>query len=95
MCGDVEQCPRPGYCRRSILELTSLLNNKGMKMFHQNVRGLFGNLGHVSGLLQSFPGIDILSLSETHIEAGLEQEEAIYDITGYSFINRPRKSGKG
>ena len=95
MCGDVEQCPGPGYCRRSILELTSLLNNKGMKMFHQNVRGLFGNLGHVSELLQSFPGIDILSLSETDIEAGLEQDEAIYDIPGYSFINRPRKSSKG
>ena len=64
-------------------------------MFHQNVRGLFGNLGHVSELLQSFPGIDILSLSETHIEAGLEQEEAIYDMPGYSFISRPRRSGKG
>ena len=36
-----------------------------------------------------------MSLSETHIEAGLEQEEAIYDVHGYSFINRPRKSGKG
>eukprot|EP00795_Rhopilema_esculentum_P007243 gene7243-12925_t len=95
MCGDVEQCPGPGNFRRNISELTSLTNNKGMKIFHQNVRGLFGNLGHVSELLQSFPGIDILSLSETHIEAGFEQEEAIYDVPGYSFINRSRKFGKG
>ena len=82
MCGDVEQYPGHGYCRRNIPELTLLINKKGMKMFHQNARGLFG---HVSELLQNFPGIDILSVSETHIEAGLEQEEAIYDIT---WLNR-------
>ena len=75
--------------------LLSLINNKGMKRFHQNVRGLFGNLGHVSKLLHSFPGIDILSLSETHVEAGLEQEKAIYDLPGYTFVNRPRNHGKG
>ena len=94
MCGDVEQCHGSGNFRRNISELTSLSNNKRMEMFHQNVRGLFGNLRHVSELLQSFPGIDILSLSETHIKVEFEQEEVIYDLPGYSLINRPKKSGK-
>ena len=37
----------------------------------------------------------ILSLSETHIEARSSMEDGVYDIPGYSFINRPRKSDKG
>ena len=49
-----------------MLELSSLLNNKGIKMHHQNVRGLSDNLGHVSELLKNFLAIGIFSLSEAH-----------------------------
>ena len=64
-------------------------------MFHQNVRGLLGNLAHVSTLLQSSPGMDILTLSETHLEVQNELADAACNIPGYSFISRPRKSAKG
>ena len=54
-----------------ILERASLkcplMCRKGMKIFNQNERGLLGSHLHVSALLQNFPGIDILSLSEPHI----------------------------
>ena len=95
MCGDVQSCPGPGNCTRNIQELDSLIKTRGIKIFHQNARGLSGNYGHVAELLQSFPGLHILSLSETHIEARSSQEEGVFDIPGYSFISRPRKSGKG
>ena len=39
--------------------------------------------------------MDILTLSETHLEAHNELAEAACNIPGYSFISRPRKSGKG
>ena len=54
-------------------------------MFHQNARGLLGNHLHVSALLQSFPGIDILSLSEPHIVVGNEHEEGVTYISDYSY----------
>ena len=95
MCGDVQACPGPGNCTRNLQELNSLIKTRGIKISHQNARGLSGNFGHVAELLQSFPGMHILSLSETHIEARSDQEDGVYDIPGYSFISRPRKSGKG
>ena len=95
MWGDVQSCPGPGNCTRTIQEMDSLTKTRGIKLFHQNARGLIGNYGHFAELLQSFPGMHILSLSETHIEARSNQEDGVYDISGYSFISRPRKSGKG
>ena len=59
------------------------------------MRGLLGNLVHVAVLFQSFPGMDILTLSETHLEEKNELVEASSCIPGYSFVSRPRKSGKG
>ena len=57
------------------------------------MRGLFSNISLVSVLLQSFRGIDILVLSETHIE-GDGEHSAFCDIPGYSFVSRQRKAGK-
>ena len=101
LCGDVESCPGPtsaqiGGGERIIDELMSLLKVKGLKILHQNTRGLLSNFAYISELFQSFKGIDILTLSETHIDEqdGLEPD-SYYDIPGYSFISRPRKSGKG
>ena len=92
ICGDVQPCPGPGYSNRNIRELTSLLHSRGIKIFPQNLRGLLGNLAHVSALLRSSPSMDILTLSETHLEAQNELAEAARNMPGYSFISRPRKS---
>ena len=66
LCGDVHPCPGPTNGRFAP-ELSAMLNERGMKLFHHNVRGLFSNKPHVQELLHDFgKGIDILSLSETH-----------------------------
>ena len=44
--------------------------------------------------LESCHGIDVLTLSKTHIE-GDDEHSAFCDIPGYSFVSRPRKVGKG
>ena len=95
LCGDVELNPGPGCGNEGTRKLNSLLMNRGIKIFHQNARGLLGNIVHVAVLLQSFPGMDILTLSETHLEEKNDLAEAACSMPGYSSVSRPRKSGKG
>ena len=62
-------------------------------MFHQNIRGLFSKKGLVEEFLHRSSNIGIFTLSETHIET--TEDDNLYNISGYSFENKPRKSGKG
>ena len=39
VCGDVEKCPGPTESN-----IRGLFNQKGLKVFHQNIRGLFHNI---------------------------------------------------
>eukprot|EP00794_Sanderia_malayensis_P000892 gene892-189_t len=97
LCGDIERCPGPIYqndITRNSPEMNSLLGKRGIKIFHQNVRGLSSNINLVSVLLQTFRGIDVLTLSETHIESD-DEHRVFYNISGYSFVSRSRKAGKG
>ena len=98
MCGDVEPWPGPinqQDCSRSIPELNSLLQKRGLKILHQNA-GLFANMAYISETFESFRGIDILGLSETHIDHKRdEMPPSLFDIPGYSFVSRPRPDGKG
>ena len=55
-----------------------------MKIFHQNVKGLFSNKPYVLELLQTFKGIDILPMSETHIND--QDPKSLFEIPGYTFI---------
>ena len=69
MCGDTESCPGP--CSENngqIPGLRQLLRQRGLKVFHQNVRELFSNITLISELFQSFNGIKILTLRETHMQ---------------------------
>ena len=86
MIGDVERCQSPDNPRRHSSEMSTLMCNKGMKMFHRNVKGLFGNHFHLSALLQNFSGIDILSMSATHIVVG-NKHEGVYHIPDCPFIS--------
>ena len=65
------------------------------KILHQNVRGLFANHVYICELIQSFKGIDILTLSETHIESNDTDAWTMLKILGYIFISKPRPTGKG
>ena len=65
LCGNVESCPGPISAQidseRIIDELMSLLRVKGLKILHQNVRGLSSNFAYMLELFQSFKAIDILT----------------------------------
>ena len=86
MCGDIETCPGPSDAR-----LAELLNEKGMKIFHQNIRGLFQNMAKVSTFLHIHKNIHMFSLSETHIDRSIPTQ--IFEIPGYSFVNKNRETG--
>ena len=73
-------------------ELTELLARKGLKILHQNIRGLLAHKQNLCHILGDFKGIHILSLSETHLAA---DEEAQAQISGYDFLGKPRTSGQG
>ena len=74
-------------------KLSTLLDQGGLKIFNQNVRGLFSNRLYLTELFQNFKGIDILALSETHITE--QDPESLFEIPGYTFVSNYRKTGKG
>ena len=88
LSGDIETCPGP-----SNPELKNILNGKGIHLFHQNIRGLFSKKGLIEEFLNRSKDIDILTLSETHIDP--TENNDLYKINGFSFENKPRNSGKG
>ena len=90
LAGDVDTCPGP--TDRVLPEMDSIFSKKGLKLFYQNVRGLLSNREAVHELLQSFPKIDIMSLSETHIK---DEPDSMFDIPGYAFEKRNRSKGLG
>ncbi len=67
LCGDIERFPGP-ICQNDITrnspEMNLLLGKQGIKIFHQNVRGLSSKINQVSVLLQIFRGIDVLLISK-------------------------------
>ena len=93
LSGDIELCPGPDG-QRLIPELASLLKEKGMHIFHQNVRGLFSNKDYIVELMESFKKLDIFTLSETHLQNDITYGN-FFEIPGYDFINRNRMSGTG
>ena len=95
LCGDIEICPGPVSERRHNPELEHLTNLRGITILHQNVRGLFANHAYICELIQSFKGIDILTLSETHLEGNGTDVNEMLKIPGYIFVSKPRPTGKG
>lgn len=91
MDGDMEICPGPNG--RHIPEIVSLLRRKGVKIFHENVKGLFTNSIYISEILQSFHNIDILTLSETHLRN--HAPELMFEISDYSIVCHFRENGNG
>ena len=85
LSGDIETCPGPSFA-----EFTKM---RGMKIIHQNIRGLFHNISHFSAVLEKYNNIDIITLSETHIR--LHDNIELFSIPGYRFISKPRLNGFG
>ena len=87
LCGDIES--QPGPTNNS--DIKTLIPKKGIKFCHQNIRGLYGRIDEVREILLSYK-FDKFSLSETSISKDFHN--AFFDIRGYSFIRRDRKSGQ-
>ena len=84
----VEQCPG-----RPFPELSNLSRNKGIKMLHQNIRGLFNKIPDIQIILYEF-NLHVLTLSEIHIISNnYNDEDSLYDIPGYDFIKKNRIKG--
>jgi len=66
----------------------------GLKIYHQNIRGLYKNHPLLEKFIYDNRKMDLISLSETHIGGDLVNE-SLYKIPGFDFIKRDRKFGKG
>lgn len=90
LSGDIETCPGP----RELPELSKLLDQRGMHLVHQNVRGLFSNKDYVSEIIESFEGIHVFALTETHLNNDYDYGH-LFDIQGFGFESKPRSNGSG
>ena len=70
---------------------TRFVNQKGLKVFHQNIRGLFHNIAKLFTLLHTHKNTHIFSPSETHIDNSTPTQ--LFEIPGYTFINKNRGVG--
>lgn len=87
-CGDIETCPGPQ-------SMEDLMQTNGLKIIHQNCRGLFHNMANLTTLFSGETNI-IITLSETHIESHSEYDNNnLYTIPGFRFIKKNRNIGKG
>ena len=84
----IEHCRGPPFP-----ELSNLSRTKGIKMLHQNIRGLFNKILDIQIILYEF-NLHVLTLSETYIISNnYNDEDSLYDIPGYYFIKKNRTKG--
>ena len=76
-----------------VIPVGDFLKPRGLKIFHQNVRGLFSNLNLLKKFLFKHGEIDLLGVTETHISK--EDNNSLFEIDDYIFISEPRTTGKG
>ena len=62
LLGDIESCPGPNIQN----DLQGLSSMRGIKLIHQNIRGLFGKRDILQTLFTSDKSKFIVTLSETH-----------------------------
>ena len=91
LSGDVERCPGPD-AQTFNTEMENVSRCKIMKLLHLNVRGLWSNFAYFYEILSSHKFIDIFGFTETHI---MDELGELFDLPGYTYLNKPRTSGKG
>ena len=87
MCGDIESCPGPATGNKN---LQNMLDLKGIKLVHQNIRGLEQKKHLIQTLFTSKKSI--ITLSETHLET---DDTKNLLIPGFEFIHKNRITGEG
>ena len=88
-CGDIEQCPGPIYS--SVLR--NICTTRGLKIAHLNAQGLSTAYNGICLLHGENPEIDVLTLSETHLNSNIDNNNELYKIPGYVFLRRNRHEG--
>ena len=63
LSNDIETLPGPNSKR----QLDRILQQRGINILHQNIRGLLSSFANICKLIDTHRYIDILTLSETHI----------------------------
>ena len=86
LCGDIKSYPGPNIQNN----LQELSNMRGIKLIHQNIRGLFGKREILQTLLNKFKLI--ITLSETH-KASINLE--LLKVLGFQFIHKDQQNGEG
>ena len=91
LSGDVELNPGPNPVN-NLTKLQDLCSKKGLKLLHQNTRGLEGSFDELKNILLRNK-IDIFGLTEIFVNEILP--ESMFSIPGYTFIRIDRNSGSG
>ena len=86
ICGDIELCPGP-HAQENLTDISKL---RGIKLVHQNIRGLLSKKYILETLFTSEKFI--ITLSETHI-ASVNSE--LFQIPGFKFVQKNRIAGEG
>eukprot|EP00794_Sanderia_malayensis_P020943 gene20943-22996_t len=92
MAGDIETCRGP--TPELFSDIKKFARSRGLKIFHQNVRGLsgFGKIEQLRLLLtKTNKDIQFLGITETHLNNGILDEEL--QISGYRFERKDREKG--
>ena len=87
---DVEPGGRPLENQRELPELRELLSKRGLKILHQNIRGLLCHKHFVSELLDDFQNIHLFALSETHTTP---DDNPQLQLPGYKFEPKHWETG--
>ena len=74
--------------------LDEYFKSRGLKILHQNIRGLICNLPLLQHFMSTYKQTDIMALTETHIDKETSNV-SLYEIEGYEFISKHRDRGSG
>ena len=89
ICGDIETNPGP---IRNISCLKDLCSKRGLKLLHQNVRGIQGKFDEIKILLQQNK-FDIFGMTELFTNKIIPS--STFNIPGFTFLRVDRRNGQG
>ena len=98
LSGDIEFNPGPSYNHEDSSFFDSLSSlrrnrNRTVTVGHSNVRGLHFNLSQVKILLLKYSRLDVLAITETHLNESIDDSELYID--GYCLWRLDRRDRKG
>ena len=80
------------YTKRDLPELENIVKHSGLKLLHQNIRGIFSKKDLVRDILFTF-NINFFALSELFLSTDTASQSI--DIPGYTFEKKIRSTGIG